>query len=169
MKLNWTSWTSLELHELNEPLWNFMNLPWTIFLLLSYFVLIFFHFIHNCQFHPYFQFPYATITRSKIEKDYAKCNCSHQAKLDSPAVKVNNLGKKLFFWEYFISWLMRGQSLGLVSSADDPPTFFLHDEKIIIRHTWFLMKIWHYQINEHESVEIINLSMLVIHITSVTF
>ena len=37
---------------------------------------------------------FATFLRSKIEKDYAKCNCSHQAKLDSPAVKVNNLGKK---------------------------------------------------------------------------
>ena len=37
---------------------------------------------------------FATIVRSKIEKDYAKCNCSHQAKLDFPAVKVNNLGKK---------------------------------------------------------------------------
>ena len=63
------------------------------------FVNFFFPICPHCQFYPfypYFQFPYATIARSKIEKDYAKCNCSHQAKLDSPAVKVNNLGKKLF-------------------------------------------------------------------------
>lgn len=160
MNLFWTSWTSFEsnqplLNLMNEPLLNLINLFGTLWTSLESILSNFFPICPHCQFCPYFQFPCATIVRSKIEKDYAKCNCSHQAKLDSPAVKVNNLGKKLFFWEYFISWLMRGQSLGLVSSADDPPTFFLHDEKIIIRHTWFLMKIWHHQIKTLTLVKIL--------------